>query len=173
MQKFDHNIGFWEKRHFFRRKLSKIAENCDHNIDPRLGEISPIGQMFTEGYFYKMIEVTICNFVTAFFRGKIYINLDQKLFCLHLGEHFHKLIWSPCFQTTIIFLRFACLQGSFQDEKKPKKNLIVNCRQTHCYRSSNKNEPNPSCWYLNGVLIKVANFFLLLDNKTGKIYQMN
>jgi hypothetical protein len=33
---FNHNIGFWEKRQFFRRKLSKIAENCDHNIDPRL-----------------------------------------------------------------------------------------------------------------------------------------
>jgi hypothetical protein len=25
----------WEKRQFFRRKVSKIAENCDHNIDPR------------------------------------------------------------------------------------------------------------------------------------------
>jgi hypothetical protein len=36
MQNFDHNIGFWEKRQFFRRKLLKIAENCDHNIDPRL-----------------------------------------------------------------------------------------------------------------------------------------
>jgi hypothetical protein len=35
MQKFHHNISFWEKRQFFRRKLSKIAENCDHNIDPR------------------------------------------------------------------------------------------------------------------------------------------
>jgi hypothetical protein len=35
MQKFDHNIGLWEKRQFFRRKLSKIAENCVHNIDPR------------------------------------------------------------------------------------------------------------------------------------------
>jgi hypothetical protein len=34
MQNVDHNIGFWEKRHFFRRKLSQIAENCDHNIDP-------------------------------------------------------------------------------------------------------------------------------------------
>jgi hypothetical protein len=38
MQNFDHNIGFWEKRQFFRRKLSKIAENCDHNIDPRCWE---------------------------------------------------------------------------------------------------------------------------------------
>jgi hypothetical protein len=31
MQHFDHNIGFWN---FFRQKLSKIAENCAHNIDP-------------------------------------------------------------------------------------------------------------------------------------------
>jgi hypothetical protein len=30
----DHNIVFWEKRQFFRRKLSKISENFDHNIDP-------------------------------------------------------------------------------------------------------------------------------------------
>jgi hypothetical protein len=28
--KLDHNIGFWEKRQFFRRKLAKIAENSDH-----------------------------------------------------------------------------------------------------------------------------------------------
>jgi hypothetical protein len=34
MQYFDHDIGFREKRQFFRRKLLKIAENCDHNIDP-------------------------------------------------------------------------------------------------------------------------------------------
>jgi hypothetical protein len=35
MQNFDHNIGFWVKRQLFRWKLSKIAENCNHNIDPR------------------------------------------------------------------------------------------------------------------------------------------
>jgi hypothetical protein len=29
MQKFDHNNA-----NFFRRKLSKNAENCDHNIEP-------------------------------------------------------------------------------------------------------------------------------------------
>jgi hypothetical protein len=34
MQNFDHNIGFWEKSQFFCRKLAKIAENCDRNIDP-------------------------------------------------------------------------------------------------------------------------------------------
>jgi hypothetical protein len=27
-------ITLVEKRQFFRRKLEKIAENCDHNIDP-------------------------------------------------------------------------------------------------------------------------------------------
>jgi hypothetical protein len=68
MQIFDHNIGFGEKRQFFRRKLAKIAENCDHNIDPwsqkqqtfnevwtlstkvsvtRLGNISPFGRNFS------------------------------------------------------------------------------------------------------------------------------
>jgi hypothetical protein len=51
MQKFHHNIGFCEKRQFFRRKLAKIAENCDHNIDLRLGEFSPIGRLFTLGSF--------------------------------------------------------------------------------------------------------------------------
>jgi hypothetical protein len=35
--KNDHNIGFWEKRQFFHRKLGKIAENYNHNIDPRSG----------------------------------------------------------------------------------------------------------------------------------------
>jgi hypothetical protein len=39
MKNLDHNIGFREKRQFFRRKLSKIAENCDHHIDPRLGHL--------------------------------------------------------------------------------------------------------------------------------------
>jgi hypothetical protein len=28
-------LVFLEKRQFFGRKLSKIAENCDHNIDPQ------------------------------------------------------------------------------------------------------------------------------------------
>jgi hypothetical protein len=27
---------FLEKRHFFDRKFTKIAENCDQNIDPWL-----------------------------------------------------------------------------------------------------------------------------------------
>jgi hypothetical protein len=31
---FDHNIGILEKRQFFSPKLSKIAKNCEHNIEP-------------------------------------------------------------------------------------------------------------------------------------------
>jgi hypothetical protein len=34
---------------FFRRKMSKIAENCDHNIDPRLAGI---------GNFYFNVELS-------------------------------------------------------------------------------------------------------------------
>jgi hypothetical protein len=33
-QKNDHNIAFLRKTQFFRRKLAKLTENCDHNIDP-------------------------------------------------------------------------------------------------------------------------------------------
>jgi hypothetical protein len=35
MKNLDHKIGFEEKRQFFGRKVSKIAQNCDHHIDPR------------------------------------------------------------------------------------------------------------------------------------------
>jgi hypothetical protein len=41
MQKFDRSFFFLEKCHFFRRKLSKIAENCDHKIDPRSVNLLP------------------------------------------------------------------------------------------------------------------------------------
>jgi hypothetical protein len=37
MRIFDHNNGI-KKRQLFRRKLGKIAENCDHNIDPWSGQ---------------------------------------------------------------------------------------------------------------------------------------
>jgi hypothetical protein len=47
MQTFYHNIGFWEKRQFFWQKLSKIAENCDHNIDP--GSDESWGKKMAEG----------------------------------------------------------------------------------------------------------------------------
>jgi hypothetical protein len=32
--KYDRNIGLQEKRQLFAENWEKIAENCDHNIDP-------------------------------------------------------------------------------------------------------------------------------------------
>jgi hypothetical protein len=37
--------------------LAKIAENCDHNIDSRVGQFSPFGRLFTFGSFSKIAEV--------------------------------------------------------------------------------------------------------------------
>jgi hypothetical protein len=45
------------KTPFFSPKLAKIAENCGHNIDPRLGDLSPIGRLITFGGFMKTTEV--------------------------------------------------------------------------------------------------------------------
>jgi hypothetical protein len=33
-------LVFEKNANFFRRNLSKIAENCDHNIDPRFCDFS-------------------------------------------------------------------------------------------------------------------------------------
>jgi hypothetical protein len=61
MRNFDHNIGFWEKRQFFRRKLSKIAENCDHNIDPRKEKLVIPWMMQT----YLKTEQCFCTAMTC------------------------------------------------------------------------------------------------------------
>jgi hypothetical protein len=50
-------LVFKKKRQFFRLKLGKIAENCDHNIDPRLGEFSPKVWLFTLGSCLKTAKV--------------------------------------------------------------------------------------------------------------------
>jgi hypothetical protein len=39
MQKWIITLVFLEKRQFYFRQLAKSAENCDHNIDPRLALI--------------------------------------------------------------------------------------------------------------------------------------
>jgi hypothetical protein len=43
------------KTSIFGRKLAKTTEN-DHNIDPRLDEVSPCGQFFDMGQFGKITE---------------------------------------------------------------------------------------------------------------------
>jgi hypothetical protein len=45
--KNENDIRFWEKRQFFRRKLAKITENCDQNIDPLDTKIKPIFLLWT------------------------------------------------------------------------------------------------------------------------------
>jgi hypothetical protein len=54
MQKYYHNIGLWENA-IFRRKLSKIAENCDHNIDPS-SDTTYLAQSVTEYYHKERIN---------------------------------------------------------------------------------------------------------------------
>jgi hypothetical protein len=39
------NHLFLRKTPIISPKSGKIAENCDHNIDPSLGEISPLGRL--------------------------------------------------------------------------------------------------------------------------------
>jgi hypothetical protein len=57
MQNFDHNIGFWEKRQIFRWILSKIAENCDHNIDSRSILIVSKGVAWHRNIFFVEIDL--------------------------------------------------------------------------------------------------------------------
>jgi hypothetical protein len=46
----------FRKRQFFRRKLAKIAENCDHNIDPRIWGLKFIRNFFRPKWsFVKLI----------------------------------------------------------------------------------------------------------------------
>jgi hypothetical protein len=47
MRKVDRTIGLQENRHFVRRKLVKIEDNCDDNIDPRQlkKEISKLSEL--------------------------------------------------------------------------------------------------------------------------------
>jgi hypothetical protein len=79
MQNFDHNIGFWEKRQFFRRKLAKIAENCDHKIDPNwangsFSKITKVAKIFL-WYITALIQGAQTNnlFITFYFHRYKYL----------------------------------------------------------------------------------------------------
>jgi hypothetical protein len=111
MQNFDHNIGFWEKRQFFRRKLSKIAESCDHNIDPRLGEFSPIGWLFIWGRFFWKWHLTFLVYFCP--RVRLCICFDKNELGHTLGDFFHKLIWSPWFRSLIFSAAIELLSLCF------------------------------------------------------------
>jgi hypothetical protein len=57
MQTFDDDICFWKNRQFFHRKLAKIAENWDHNIDPRCGFNESPFQPPRFGYFVSLVMI--------------------------------------------------------------------------------------------------------------------
>jgi hypothetical protein len=62
-----HNIGmvFKKNANFFRRKIAKIAENCDRNIRPlvartsrcEVAEIRTVAKIFGENFFVKLFLV--------------------------------------------------------------------------------------------------------------------
>jgi hypothetical protein len=53
MKKLIITLVFEENANFFAVKLSKIAENCDHNIDPRLDDFSANSAIFFFGKHYE------------------------------------------------------------------------------------------------------------------------
>jgi hypothetical protein len=46
--------------------LVKIAENCDHNIDPSLGEFKHIGQLFNLSNFFKNYRISLYGWASFF-----------------------------------------------------------------------------------------------------------
>jgi hypothetical protein len=95
MQNLDHDIGFGEKRQIFRRKLSKIAENCDHNIEPRSSQFSPVGSLFTFDSFYENLR-SRPNFWDPFFHVKGYVLIVSKMGWAALwANFFYKITRSP------------------------------------------------------------------------------
>jgi hypothetical protein len=65
-------LGFWEKRQFFHRKLAKVARNCDHNIDPwlRLSNIAvQVGQRLPNACRY----LECWQFIIDRFLQKVYL----------------------------------------------------------------------------------------------------
>jgi hypothetical protein len=94
-------LVFEKKNQFYHRKLAKIVENCEHNIDPRLREILPhIVRMLSKAVFFKLQKYK--NMAQIFgplltaekVRQVIYFG-KNGLGYVHFGRFFHKLIWSP------------------------------------------------------------------------------
>jgi hypothetical protein len=52
-------LGFKKNANFFRRNLSKIAENCDHNIDPSFADSSSSQQ--TSQYIMNKLETALAQ----------------------------------------------------------------------------------------------------------------
>jgi hypothetical protein len=97
MQNFDHNIGFWEKRQFFRRKLVEIC------------------LLFCSRIF--LITKVAQNLVLLFYHSKscAIVSTTYGLGHVHFWPFFLKRIWSPCWKDSIHQI-FVILQ--WRDEGK-------------------------------------------------------
>jgi hypothetical protein len=104
-KKFIITLVFDNNANFFRRKLSKIAENCDHNIGPRgtiWGKISPFDRLFTY-ILWNFSESHKCIKCFATFSTKTVEtleNLDKTRVGLHFGRLFQKIIRLRCLSLT-------------------------------------------------------------------------
>jgi hypothetical protein len=85
IQKFDISISFWEKRHFFRRKFLKIAEDCDHNIVPRKKHVSK-NLILPRAFFFVLIfwhspglKLKIPNIQWTSYAGIFLLSFPTKL----------------------------------------------------------------------------------------------
>jgi hypothetical protein len=97
LQEFDHDIGFFlkkprhffaklgEQHHFCRRKLPKIAENCDHNIDPCLTECSFL-KLLLRGHPKAKITKSL-HFWTS-----LILTFFQRIMAYYAEEHDIKLL---------------------------------------------------------------------------------
>jgi hypothetical protein len=76
----------------------------------RLGQFSPLGQLFSVGSFLTITEVAE-NFVTIFTRIKWCIYFDKNVLGYYIfGRFFTKQIWSPCFsREPHLSTDFGCL----------------------------------------------------------------
>jgi hypothetical protein len=88
VQKFDHYIGFEKNADFFAEKLPKIAENCDHNIDPWLAIFDRIvNNLFQLNFTYILtyleqgsiyLIITILDIFTPFYKEKMAIFFNSQ-----------------------------------------------------------------------------------------------
>jgi hypothetical protein len=91
MQKLDHKIGFWEKRQFFCLKLAKIAENCDHNIDPRCVS-EKVAQTVVQSIFCENQCITFTDEKSSPIIGAIFSHKLPKVDSHPVGENSPNLV---------------------------------------------------------------------------------
>jgi hypothetical protein len=117
----------------------------------RLGEFSPVGWFFTMDIFLKIIEVAQKA------HGKGYATILAKLFRLHFGRLFLKLIWSPCYLYTYVHTRTVELAST---------KSYWRCKTTPRRPEAAPQPRRPMCWRL--LSLSGLGFCRSLDRKAIK-----